>query len=106
MSKQTRTLLFAGLGVSLLMGGVISFWASSHPDGLEWVAEEEGFLDAASENETQKSLAPIPDYEVPGVENDFLKVSLAGVIGTLVCFGLALLLGRLLRRRRQEASAA
>lgn len=106
MSKQTKTLLIAGLGVSLLMGGVISFWASSHPDGLEWVAEEKGFLGKASENETQKNAAPIPDYEMPGVENNFLKVSLAGVVGTLICFGLALLLGRLLRRRKQEPTTA
>ncbi|MCA8944838.1 MAG: PDGLE domain-containing protein, partial [Planctomycetes bacterium] len=100
MTKQTKVFVIAGLGVSLVMGGVISFWASSHPDGLEWVAGEKGFEDKATENEIQKDAAPIPDYEVPGVHNDFLKVSLAGVIGTLICFGLALLLGWVLKRRK------
>lgn len=105
MTKQSRVFLIAGLGVSLVMGGVVSFWASSHPDGLEWVAGEKGFEDKATENEVQKDAAPIPDYEVPGVQNDFLKVSLAGVIGTLICFGLALLLGWVLKRRKQPAAA-
>ncbi|MCB9894903.1 MAG: PDGLE domain-containing protein [Planctomycetes bacterium] len=105
MTKNTKLLLIGGMGVSLVLGGVVSYWASSSPDGLEWVAEEKGFLDKAEENETQKNVAPIPDYEVPGVEHGFLKVSLAGIIGTLLCFGLALLLGWMLKKRKQEAAA-
>lgn len=105
MKKSTKVLIIVGLAVSLLLGGVVSYWASSHPDGLEWVAEEEGFLDTATENETQKDLAPIPDYEAPGVEGGFLKVSLAGVIGTLVCFGVAFGIGWLIKRRKQPTAA-
>jgi hypothetical protein len=106
MTKQTKIFLVAGLGASLVMGGVISYWASSSPDGLEWVAGEHGFKDQATENQTQKDAAPMPDYEVPGVKGDFLKVSLAGVIGTLICFALALLLGWVLKKRKRKASTA
>jgi hypothetical protein len=106
MSRQTRNFLIAGLAVSLLMGGVISYWASSNPDGLERVAADKGFLHKATENDTQKGLAVIPDYEVPGVKHDFLKVSLAGIIGTVLCFGLALLVGWLVKRRGKERTAS
>lgn len=103
MSKSAKFII-AGLAVSLVLGGVVSYWASSHPDGLEWVAEEEGFIDTATENETQKELAPIPDYEAP-VDNDFMKVSLAGVIGTLLTFAVALGIAWLIKRRKQPTAA-
>lgn len=104
MSKSAK-LIIVGLAVSLLLGGVVSYWASSHPDGLEWVAEDLGFIDTATENETQAELAPIPDYEAPGVENDFLKVSIAGLVGTLVTFGVAFGLAILIKRRKQPSTA-
>ncbi len=34
-----------GLAVSLLLAGVVSYYASSSPDGLEKVAEDIGFID-------------------------------------------------------------
>ena len=39
---KTRTFLALGLLVCLLVAGVASFYASSHPDGLEYVAEKTG----------------------------------------------------------------
>lgn len=42
--SRTRFLL-AFLVVSLLIAGVGSFYASSHPDGLNFVAEKTGFID-------------------------------------------------------------
>jgi hypothetical protein len=103
--KNSTKIIVAGLGVSLVLGGIVSYWASSHPDGLEWVAEEKGFKDTATENETQKELAPIPDYAAPGVENDFLKVSIAGVVGTLITFAVALGIAWLIKKRKQPAAA-
>jgi hypothetical protein len=105
VSGRTRALVAAGLGVSLLLGGLASYWASSRPDGLERVAEDLGFQERATESPAQKSLAPMPDYEAPGVEHGFLRVALAGVAGTLLCFGAALLLGRALRKRGRNTVA-
>jgi len=42
----------------------------------------------------------IPDYTVPGV-NGNMSTILAGLIGVLLVFGLMLLLGRLLARRKR-----
>ena len=58
--------------------------ASSSPDGLERVAEDQGFIDAARDAAFQV----IPDYLFPGVGSEALATILAGLIGTLILFGL------------------
>jgi cobalt/nickel transport system permease protein len=74
-----------GLALALLLA-VASPLASSHPDGLEWVAGQNGFLNAA-----QSPLYKIiPGYEFPGVSNPALATILAGIIGALIVFGVAL----------------
>jgi len=84
--------------VTLLAGGVISYFASPHPDGLERVAEDHGFIDKA---ESPSWTAWIADYEVPGIGVPLLKVGLAGLIGVALLFMvLYLLTGSLSRRGR------
>ncbi len=56
---------------------MLSPLASAHPDGLEWVAEQKGFLEAAR----GPLLSLIPDYVFPGVSNEALATILAGVAG-------------------------
>ena len=46
----TNKFLLAGILISLAIAGVLSYYASSSPDGLEKVAEDEGFLDTAKES--------------------------------------------------------
>jgi len=83
-----------GLGIALLLA-VLSPLASAHPDGLEWVAGQKGFLEAAR--------APlykiIPDYAIPGISNTTLATILAGILGTLLVFGVALGLAYLRRKK-------
>ena len=73
-----------GLGIALLLA-VISPLASAHPDGLEWVAEQEGFLEAARGPLYQV----IPNYIFPGVPNRAMATILAGIVGTLLVLGVA-----------------
>jgi cobalt/nickel transport protein len=47
---NNRKFYISGFIASLFLAGVVSFYASSHPDGLEKVAEEIGFLETAKEN--------------------------------------------------------
>ncbi|OGO33838.1 MAG: cobalamin biosynthesis protein CbiM [Chloroflexi bacterium RBG_16_54_18] len=68
--------------------------ASIHPDGLEWVAEQKGFLDLAK-NPVYKV---IPDYLFPGISNEALATIIAGVIGALLVFGVVI--GIAFARRR------
>ena len=79
---STRALLVAGLAVTLLLAGFVSFYASSHPDGLESVAEKVGFSQTAQEHAGSGS--PFADYGTQGVSNQRLSGGVAGVVGVLV----------------------
>jgi hypothetical protein len=82
--------LLIALAVTLL-----SPLASAWPDGLERVAEDKGFIEDAQDAPYEV----VPDYVLPGIGNEALATILAGIVGTLVVFGLAYGLGILLRRR-------
>lgn len=92
-----RRFLVVLLLAALLVAGVGSYYASSHPDGLEFVAGDTGFLDSAEDSPVADS--PLADYATEGVGNDRLSGGLAGVAGSLVVLGLAFGLFRLVRRR-------
>ena len=83
-------LVVTGLAVSLVLAGGVSYYASSHPDGLEKVAGDIGFLDSAKESAVEDG--PLAGYGVAGVDNERISGGLAGVIGVAstaaVSFGL------------------
>jgi cobalt/nickel transport system permease protein len=58
--------------------------ASSSPDGLERVAEDKGFINAAQDARFEI----IADYLFPGVENEAAATVLAGLLGTVIVFGI------------------
>lgn len=98
----TKRFAIVGVLLALLVAGVLSFYASKSPDGLQHVAETTGF----SQTETQHSTAngPLAGYEAKGVSSPHLSKGLAGVVGVgvtgLVMGGLVLVL------RRRASSAA
>jgi cobalt/nickel transport system permease protein len=68
--------------------------ASPHPDGLERVAEDLGFIEEAQD-------APyeiIPDYVLPGISNEPVAIIAAGIVGTLIVAGVAFAVARLRRQ--------
>ncbi|MDN5895576.1 MAG: PDGLE domain-containing protein [Nocardioides sp.] len=85
--KRNAKLLVTLLVASFLIAGVASFYASSHPDGLEYVAEKTGFMDSAEDSPTADS--PFADYGVKGVDDERISGGLAGVIGCVAVLGLA-----------------
>jgi hypothetical protein len=94
---RTRTLVVTGLLVALVLAGVASFYASSHPDGLEYVAGRTGFLDSADEHAA--GAGPFADYATKGVDDARLSGGLAGVVGTVVVLVIAGGIGFAVRRR-------
>ena len=78
---KNKKFLVSGFVVSLFLAGVVSFYASSDPDGLEKVAEDIGFIETA-ENHTYADGA-LADYGVKGIENERASVGVAGVIGVI-----------------------
>jgi cobalt/nickel transport protein len=96
-----KALVWVGLAVALLLAGLASYYASSSPDGLEKVAEDEGFIDSAEDSAVADS--PLADYGVEGVDNERAAVGLAGIVGVAVTFVVAGGLFYLVARRRPAA---
>lgn len=78
---SNKKFYLGGLLVSLILAGVVSFYASSHPDGLEKVAGDIGFIETAKDPATAGSA--LADYGVEGIENERASVGVAGVIGVV-----------------------
>ena len=79
--RGSRAIWIGGALLSVLLA-VLSPIASAHPDGLEWVAEQHGFLNAAQ----GPLYNVIPDYVLPGIPNQALATILAGIIGVVLVF--------------------
>ena len=73
--------------------------ASSSPDGLERVAEDKGFMDLGQEAPFQV----IADYVFPRIENEALATILAGLIGTIILFGVVYGVAWLLKSGKKES---
>ncbi len=87
------------LGACLVVA-CLSPLASSSPDGLERVAEDKGFIGLAKKAPFQV----VADYVFPGIENEALATILAGLIGTLIVFGVVYVLARLLTLRKKRST--
>ena len=92
-----RTFFISALLAALLIAGLGSYYASAHPDGLEHVAEQTGFIDSAEDSATSDS--PLADYQTVGVDDARISGGLAGVIGVVVMLVLSTGLFWLVRRR-------
>lgn len=80
-----KAVWIGGLAIAGLLA-VLSPLASAHPDGLEWVAGQKGFL-AATRSPLYRI---IPDYTFPGISNAALATIVAATIGTLLVLGVTL----------------
>jgi cobalt/nickel transport system permease protein len=89
----------AGLLIAIALA-VASPLASTHPDGLEFVAEEQGFIDKAQANPYDI----IPDYVMPGIADESVATIAAGIVGVIVVFFVAVGVAYL-RRNRSTSSA-
>jgi len=86
-----------GALILALFLALLSPLASSSPDGLERVAEDKGFIETARE----AVFEVIPDYVMPGVGNEAGATILAGIVGTLILFGIGYALARLLKAKSE-----
>jgi cobalt/nickel transport system permease protein len=89
------------VGLAFALGAAfLSPLASGDPDGLERVAEDQGFLGRAQD----PAYNVLPDYSIPGLDGPVSTI-LAGIIGLLIVFALVYGITLLLRgaRRSQES---
>jgi hypothetical protein len=100
---RLSTKLFAVLALALAVGlaTAVAPYASSSPDGLEKVADRKGFVEEGTLHRVQDA-SPIPDYAFPGIQNERLATGMAGFVGTLGVFAVALGVAHALRRRTDD----
>lgn len=106
--------IFAGFAVAtIITGGLLSWFASTHPDGLEWSIEK--IYGTAELPESEKSIAHVlkklqgkiavlPDYNFSSIKEDNNidtkkspivnpGTSVSGIVGSVIVFGMIFLMG-------------
>jgi hypothetical protein len=100
MKERRLGVLFAvGLVVTLGIAMGLAQLASSDPDGLEYVAEREGFADAAEGHDLEE--APLADYGEGLTERGWLDTAIAGFVGTMATLALGYGVVRFARRTQR-----
>ena len=116
VSGSLKPLLTAFCIAAMLVGGVVSWFASEQPDGLEWsIAKVSGMQELqppdkglhAQLAELQHKLAPLPDYafkkqQATEGQTARLGTSLSGLTGGIATLLLAMLAGLIASRRKQD----
>lgn len=104
-SKPMRIIYLVFTVITVLLGGIVSSYASSNPDGLEWAigkVTKQQEIDTSSEVHTaaqklQENTAFFPDYSMKTgdqVENQKAPIiNVTGIVGGVITLLTALLLG-------------
>jgi cobalt/nickel transport system permease protein len=92
MVANSRSYLYP-LGAAAVAALMISPFACSSPDGLEWVAQTLGFLKEAA----PMFVTPFADYTVPAVSSAGLSTAFAGMFGVVLMFAAAFGVRKLFR---------
>jgi cobalt/nickel transport system permease protein len=99
--RSTWGVALGGLVLSLMLALLISPWASASPDGLEKVAERQQFAEQGEGPAVwQGSL--LPDYSVPGMQNERVSTGISGLLGTVALFAIGFCAFRALSLRVTE----
>jgi cobalt/nickel transport system permease protein len=120
-ATKPRRAAWALLALALSVGGLLSWFASSHPDGLEWsIGKTTGVEELQTPDKPlyrlvanlQKATSLLPDYgfggEEPTGESANSPVSLgttvSGLVGSLLVLALGAILGVVLGARKRHGS--
>ena len=105
MNLYNRRTLVVGAAIALLVAGVISYFASPSPDGLEKAQEE---LGAAGPVRQAVEVPPVvfQEYNLKWLGEGFWANAAAGIVGSLLVLALLLGVGYLLGRGRRTPAAA
>ena len=101
---KNRIFLFSGLALALSIAAFLSPFASKDPDGLDRVSQDLKFEEKATEKPPTKQLPfanVFEEYSVKAIPNEKVSTGIAGIIGTLVVFGLAWGVGKIAIRKSE-----
>jgi len=111
-AASKKKIIIGILGAAIFVGGLVSLFASSNPDGLEWAilnttkAQEIvnhspviAWVEAA-----QGKLALLPDYSFKNSTGEgFIGTSASGIFGSIITLGLTVIIGLSIRRSRKQS---
>lgn len=114
-----KSIIIGFMVAALLLGGIVSLFASSNPDGLEWsigkVAGVEELTGDTKIHDTlvvaQEKTALLPDYSFKKSENDVktddvgsetMGTVVSGIIGSAVTVGVIVLIGYLIKLSKRK----
>ena len=105
--RRIPAILFVAVALAVAVGlaTAVSPFASPHPDGLERVATDNGFIGDGTLHAVQDS-SPVPDYAFPGIGDPRVATGVAGFAGTLGVFVVGAGIAWGLRRTRRGAAGA
>jgi cobalt/nickel transport protein len=93
--------VIAGLIIACAVVIVLAPAASSDPDGLDRVSEDREFAEQGED----PAYEWLTDYTIPGVDNEWATVVLAGLVGVGLVFAVTFGFGALLRASRKRSTA-
>ena len=85
---------------ALLTATMLSPFASTYPDGLEWVAEQYGFLKEGA----PLFVAPLPDYTLPALGEGAVSTALSGFAGVVLVSLFGAILSKLMQQFMPQAT--
>jgi cobalt/nickel transport system permease protein len=86
-----------GIAIALLIT-LFAPLASAAPDGLEWVAQQTGFMETAQDAPYQV----LPDYTVPFLGETAVSTILAGIVGVIIVASFTIFITRNLNKHRLD----
>jgi cobalt/nickel transport system permease protein len=115
-----RNILIGLLAASVFTGGILAWYASEHPDGLEWSIakvtgsaelETRGLSMHSTLESLQKKTSLMPDYSFrqadsghkPSTAEARKGTTVAGLLGGFLVLGLGVLMGFILKKRNSAA---
>ncbi|MCK9521225.1 MAG: PDGLE domain-containing protein [Dehalococcoidia bacterium] len=90
----------AGLVIAAAVVVFLAPAASSDPDGLDRVSEDKAFAEQGKD----PGFELLPDYTIPGIDNEWATVVLAGLVGVAIVFVVPVGIGYVLRQSRKASS--
>ena len=102
MTSRGLVWFAVGLGITVFVAVVVSQLASDQPDGLEHVADQQGFADQAEDHDLAE--APLADYGENLETDDRVATGIAGIAGVAVALLVGLGLFWLIRAPKPNAT--
>src|SRR5690606_23707702 len=104
MNRPITRFFVVGIVVAAVVAVVVSQFASSDPDGLEYVAEEQGFIDTAEDHPLGD--LPLADYGANLSDDDRVNTAVAGLVGLVLTLALGYGVFALVRRSGSRSTAS